>query len=140
MQNATVSQQVGWEVAGDCLVYTYLFNWSVVNLQCCVTSKWFSYKCIHTHTHTHTYIYILLFSCSVVSDSLQLHRLQNTRLFCPSPSRRVCSNSRPLICSCHPTVSSFSSCPSTFIYIYMYIFFRFFSIIGYYKILSISPC
>ena len=28
MQNDTISQQVGWEVADACLVYTYLFNWS----------------------------------------------------------------------------------------------------------------
>ena len=35
----------------------------------------------------------LLFSFSVVSDSLQHHRLQHARLPCPSPSPRVCSNS-----------------------------------------------
>ena len=32
-----------------------------------------------------------LFSCSVVSNSLQPHGLQNARLLCPSPSPRVCS-------------------------------------------------
>ena len=36
------------------------------------------------------------FSCSVVSDSLQLHGLQHARLPCPSPSLGVCSNSCPL--------------------------------------------
>ena len=35
----------------------------------------------------------LLFSHSAVSDSLWLHRLQHTRLPCPSPSPGVCSNS-----------------------------------------------
>ena len=35
----------------------------------------------------------LLFSRSVVSESLGLHGLQHTRLPCPSLSPRVCSNS-----------------------------------------------
>ena len=34
---------------------------------------------------------------SVISDSLQPHGLQHTRLPCPSTSPRVCSNSCPLI-------------------------------------------
>ena len=33
------------------------------------------------------------FSCSVVSNSLQLHGLQHPRLPCPSPTPRFCSNS-----------------------------------------------
>ena len=33
--------------------------------------------------------FLLLFICSVVSDSLQSHCLQHTRLPCPSPSPRV---------------------------------------------------
>ena len=37
---------------------------------------------------------------------LQLHRLQHTRLSCPSPRPRVCSNSCPLSWWCHPTISS----------------------------------
>ena len=47
------------------------------------------------------------FSCSVVSDSLQPHGLQQTKLTCPSLSPGVCSNSRPLSWWCHPTISSF---------------------------------
>ena len=39
---------------------------------------------------------MLLFRCSVVSDSLWPHGLQHSRLPCPSPSPRVCSNSCPL--------------------------------------------
>ena len=35
------------------------------------------------------------FSCSVVSNSLQPHGLQHTRLPCPLPSPRVCTNSCP---------------------------------------------
>ena len=60
----------------------------------------------------------LLFSCSVVSNSLQLHGLQHARLPCPSLSPRVCSNSCPLSWWCHPAISSsvapFSSCPQSF--------------------------
>ena len=46
------------------------------------------------------------FSRSVVSDSLQLHGLQHTRLPCPSPSPGVGLNSCPLHWWCHPTISS----------------------------------
>ena len=61
----------------------------------------------------------LFFSHSVMSDSLQPHGLQYTRIPCPSPSPGICSNSCPLsIQWCHPTISSsvipFSSCPQSF--------------------------
>ena len=46
------------------------------------------------------------FSHSVVADSLQPHGLQHTRLPCPSPTPRTCSNSCPLSLWCHPTISS----------------------------------
>ena len=48
----------------------------------------------------------LLFSRSVMSDSLQTHGLQHARLACPSLSPRACSNSCPLSRWCHPTISS----------------------------------
>ena len=48
----------------------------------------------------------LLFSCSVMSDSLRPHELQHTRLPHPPPSSRACSNSCPLSQWCHPTISS----------------------------------
>ena len=58
------------------------------------------------------------FSRSVVSESLQPHRLQDARLPCPSPTPRVYSNSCLLIRWCHPTISSsvvpFSSCLQSF--------------------------
>ena len=61
---------------------------------------------------------LLLFSCSVVSDSLRPHEQQHARLPCPSLSPGVCSNSCPLSWWCHPTISSsvmpFSSCPQCF--------------------------
>ena len=58
------------------------------------------------------------FSCSVMSDSLRPHRLQHTRLPCPSPTPRDCLNSHPSSQWCHPSISSsvipFSSCLQSF--------------------------
>ena len=58
------------------------------------------------------------FSRSVVSNSLQPHGLQHASLPCPSPTPRVCSNSRPLSQWCHRTISTsvvpFSSCLQSF--------------------------
>ena len=51
-------------------------------------------------------MYLLLFSCSVLSNSLWPHGLQHTRLPCPSLSPGACSNSCPLSQWCHPTISS----------------------------------
>ena len=51
-------------------------------------------------TYPSSYL-LLLFSCSVVSDSLQPHGLQHARLPCPSPSPTVCSYSCPLSWWCH---------------------------------------
>ena len=48
---------------------------------------------------------LLLFSLSVVSSYLGAQRLQHTRLSCPSPSPRACSNSCPLSHWCYPTIS-----------------------------------
>ena len=45
-----------------------------------------------------------------MSSSLWPHGLQHTRLPCPSPIPRVCSNSCPLSWWCHPTIS-FSVAP-----------------------------
>ena len=44
------------------------------------------------------------FRHSVVSDSLQHHRLQHTMLPCPSSTPRTCSNSSPLSRWCHSTI------------------------------------
>ena len=64
-------------------------------------------------------IVLLLFSCSVVSNSLLPHGLQHARFPCPSPSPRACSNlstesvmpSNHLIL-CHPLVFLPSIFPS----------------------------
>ena len=45
-------------------------------------------------------------SIAVMSDSLQPHGLQHTRLPCPSPSPRASSNSCQLSWWWHPTISS----------------------------------
>ena len=58
------------------------------------------------------------FSCSVVSDSVQPHRMQHNRPPCPSPTPRIYPNSCPLSWWCHPTISSSvipsSSSPQSF--------------------------
>ena len=60
----------------------------------------------------------LLFSPSVMYNSLQPHALQQARTPCPSPTPRAYSNSCPLSQWCHPTISSsvipFSSCLQSF--------------------------
>ena len=61
---------------------------------------------------------LLLFSHSVMSNSLWPNGLQHTRPPCPSPTPRACWNSCPLNQWCHPTISSsvicFSSCLQSF--------------------------
>ena len=60
----------------------------------------------------------MLFSRSVMSDSLWPHVLPHARLPCPSPSPGACSNSCLLSQWCHPIISSsvvpFSSCLQSF--------------------------
>ena len=54
----------------------------------------------------------------VMSNSLQSHKLQHSRLPCPSLFPRDCTNSCPLSQWCQTTISSsvfpFSSCPQSF--------------------------
>ena len=61
---------------------------------------------------------LLLFSHSVLSNSLRPHGLQHARFPCPSLSPGICSNSCPLSQWCHPTILSsvapFSFCAQTF--------------------------
>ena len=61
---------------------------------------------------------VVLFGRSVMSDSLQFHGLQHTRLPCASPTTGAYSNSCPSSWWCHPTISSsvvpFSYCPQSF--------------------------
>ena len=70
------------------------------------------------HQREQMRLLLLLFSCSVVSDSLWPHWLKYTRLPWPSPSRGAYSDSGPSSRWCHPTISSsvvpFSSCLQSF--------------------------
>ena len=54
-------------------------------------------------------ILLLLFTCSVVSDSLQPYRLQYSRLTYPSLFARVCLNSCPSSQWCHRSSHPLSS-------------------------------
>ena len=78
----------------------------------------FSFNVSQKEKNCPTNTFLLLFSHSVVSNSLRPRGLLHTRLPCPSPSPRVCSNSCPLSRWCHPTISSsvvpFSSCLQSF--------------------------
>ena len=60
----------------------------------------------------------MLFSCSVMPNSLQPRGLQHARLPCPSWSLKVCSKSYPLSQRCCLNISSsgtlFSSCSHSF--------------------------
>ena len=60
------------------------------------------------------------FSCSVVSDSLWPHELQQDRPLCPSPTPGLHPNPCPLSRWCHPAISSslvpFSSCLQSFLH------------------------
>ena len=50
---------------------------------------------------------LVVFSHQVVSDSLRAHGLQRaSRLPCPSPTPRACSDSCPSSGECHPAISS----------------------------------
>ena len=61
---------------------------------------------------------LMLFSHSVMSNSLWSHGLQRASPLCPSPFPGVCSNSCPLNWWCFLTISFsvalFSSCPQSF--------------------------
>ena len=62
-----------------------------------------------SNSHIHTWLLekpSVQLSHSVMSDSLQPRGQHHTRLPCPSPSPRVCSDSCPLSQWCHPTILS----------------------------------
>ena len=63
-------------------------------------------------------VLLLLFSGTVVTDSLWPHELQQARPPCPSPSPGVCPSSCLMHQWCHPTILSsdalFSFCPQSF--------------------------
>ena len=80
-----------------------------------------AHKEMKTTRHTNyigKYIRSVQFGCSLMSDSLRPHGLQQARLPCPSPTPGIYSNSCPLSQWCHPTISSsvvpFSPCLQSF--------------------------
>ena len=111
-----------WVTGGNLLYST----WNSIQ---CYVPPWigeeFGEEWIHTYIHT-LYVWkaesfhcspettttllisylLLLFSLSVVSDSLWPHRLQHAKFPCLLLSPGVCSNSCPLSWWCHPAISS----------------------------------
>ena len=89
--------------------------WLRISFKNMIMSKVFVYLCVFVcrsmsfnpctdfcyHHHN-----LLLFSHSVMFDSLWPHGLQHARLSCPSPSPGACSSSCPLKWWCHPTILS----------------------------------
>ena len=86
----------------------------------CMLMKYQKHGLCQLKLVTLSFDHTLSFSHSVMSDSLWSHRPQHTRLSCPSPSPRPCSNSCPMSLSqwCDATISSsvipFSSCLQSF--------------------------
>ena len=83
----------------------------------CLLSLCLAWGKSHIFVNLSSLLCLAQFSLSVMSDSLQPHGLQHTRLSCPSLTPRACSNSCPLSQWCHPTISSSVipfSCPQFF--------------------------
>ena len=94
------------------LAEAFQFICTSQDLACvCWMKKWMNESISQSQL---TFGLLLLFSCSVMSDSLWPRGRQHIRSSCPSPSPRACSNSCPLNWWCHPTIWTsvvpFSSC------------------------------
>ena len=105
----TESSWFPWQILADCICMDLFL------------SSWFCPICLCACFYVSATLFCLPsvpFSHSAVSDSLWPHGLQHTRLPCPSPTPRACSNSSPSSWWCHPTISSsvvrFSSCLQSF--------------------------
>ena len=99
------SQRVGHDWVTELnFPHTFIIFWSIVDT--------FIFLCVQFDALEHKQIsvipwyHLVQFSCSVMSDSLQPHGLQHTRLPCPSPTPGAYSNSCPWSPWCHPTISS----------------------------------
>ena len=71
-----------------------------------VLFKYFIYNISFNLPNSMMFTSSVQFSCSVVSDSLQPHRMKHVRPPCPSPTPGACSNYCPSSQWCHPTISS----------------------------------
>ena len=87
LNQLSIQTEFGWKPPLKC---TDMFNISISSHNAAVPSTPIS----------------LLFSCYVLSNSLQPHELQHARLPCPSLCPWVCSDSCPLNQWCHTTISS----------------------------------
>ena len=74
-------------LVGFTRLYIYIYSFCVSDLifLCTIQNSYSIIDCIPSAV-------LLLFSRSVVSDTLKPHGLQHARLPCPSPTPRVCSN------------------------------------------------
>ena len=101
--------------------YSPVFHGGCKEPFCIPTIRAQEFQFLHILTSTY-FLFVFLFVClysvqfshSVMPNSLRPHGLQHTRLPCPSPTPRVCSNSWASSQWSHPTLSSsvfpFSSC------------------------------
>ena len=102
------------------LIHVPFILWNLLHLSHMEqhTTSLASHGLFFFHHLLYTLVLLLLFSGSVMSNSLWPHGLQHARPPCPSPNPRACSNSWPSCRWCHPTISSsvvpFSSCPRSF--------------------------
>ena len=88
--------------------FFFLHKWTHNIFLCLLNCIWTAFH-ICTNIFTSFFlmkVLLLLFSHSVMSDSLRPHGVQHTRRPCPSSIPRACSNSCPLSWWCHPTISS----------------------------------
>ena len=146
-------------------IFLNLFNWSIVDLQCSVSCKHTA-----NDSFMHTCVHCCCLGSKLCPTLLWLHELYSPRPLCPQdfPARILewvaISSSRGILEIESPVQSSWPrdwthvSCigrrilyhwatreAHTYTYIHTYIhtyilFFRFCSIIGYCKVLSIVPC
>ena len=105
--NCTRSKIITSGIQNTCQLQPYGLKVS----PCIYATIWDHNQSLLNNTFTSCQIQ-LLFSCSIVSDSLRPCGLQHARLPCPSLSPGVCSNSYPFSWQCHPTIlSSWSPSP-----------------------------
>ena len=86
-----------WLLTTSILILKYSFNF--------FTRKAYLVS-VNPHSNSIFQLFLLLFSLSVMTDSLPPHGLQHARLPCLSLSPEACSNSCPLSRWCHWTISS----------------------------------
>ena len=84
----------------------FLFHKSLQTIKWDASILWWAMCFIQS-----TNLNVMLFSHSVMSNSLRPHGLKHARLPCSSLSPRVCSDSGPLSRWCHPTIYLIFWCP-----------------------------